>query len=67
VILDDETEYQGVSYYNNNDMNNSIHYTNSMIVVLDSERESLAIHTEYQLSTSLGTIDLKACVEVIEL
>ena len=37
-----------------------------MIIIVDTERESLALETVYQLSASLGIIDLKCDVEVIE-
>jgi hypothetical protein len=67
IIKVDETLYQGVDYYNNNDMNNVIMYNDSIIIILNNERESVALETQYLLSTSNGTTDLKCEIEIIEL
>lgn len=67
VIKDDETLYQGRDHWHNMDFNNYVMYNDTMIVILDTERESLALETEYFLTTSNGTIDLKCDIEVIEI
>jgi len=67
VIKSDETLYQGVHYHNNNDMNNFIMYNDSIIIILDNERESVSLETQYMLTTSNGTTDLKCEIEIVEL
>jgi hypothetical protein len=68
IILNESSLYQGRDHYGNVDFNNNIMFSDSMIVfVYQNERESLALETQYQLSTSNGTIDLKCDIEVIEL
>ena len=67
VVKDSETLFQGVDYHSNNDMNNFIMYNDSMIVILDNEKESVALETQYVLTTSNGTTDLKCEIEVFEM
>jgi hypothetical protein len=67
VIKAYESLFQGLDYFNNADFNNIIMYNDSLIVVLDNERESVALETEYLLTTSNGQTDCKCQIEVVEL
>jgi len=67
VIKAAETLFQGVDFYGNRDFNNIVMFNDSMVFILDNERESIALETQYMISTSNGTTDLKCEIEIIEL